>query len=119
MYDQRGAGKSLPHAYLEDNTTWHLVNDIEELRQHLNIEKWHTIFGASWGSTLSLAYAETHPNRVRHLVLCGIFLGRTNEIKFLYQEGSSWLFPELHEELKNNLPEVEQNDILFNYWRRL
>ncbi len=117
--DQRGAGASTPHASLEQNTTWDLVDDIETLRQHLGIEKWHTVFGGSWGSTLSLAYAQTFPKKVGHLVLRGIFLVRPEEIKFFYQEGSSWIFPDYHKELKNLLPEVEQHDILSNYWRRL
>ncbi len=117
--DQRGAGKSLPHACLEENTTWDLVNDIEELREKLNIDKWHTVFGGSWGSTLSLAYSQSYPERVGHLVLRGIFTLRRSEIQFFYQEGASWIFPEYHEELKNALPEVERNDILFNYWRKL
>ena len=117
--DQRGSGKSLPHACLDENTTWDLVADIEVLRKELAIEKWHTVFGGSWGSTLSLAYAETHPERVEHLVLRGIFLVRREEIEFFYQEGSSWLFPEFHEEFKNLLPEVERKNILFNYWRRI
>ena len=117
--DQRGSGNSTPHACLEENTTWDLVEDIEKLRQHLNIEKWHTVFGGSWGSTLSLAYAQTYPDKVGHLVLRGIFLLRNSEIKFFYQEGSSWLFPDFHEELKNLLPEVERHDILTGYWRRL
>jgi proline iminopeptidase len=117
--DQRGAGKSTPLACLEENTTWDLVEDIEKLRKELKIEKWHTVFGGSWGSTLSLAYAETHPNKVEHLILRGIFLLRREEIQFFYQNGSAWLFPEYHEELKNLLPEVEREDILFNYWRRI
>jgi len=117
--DQRGAGKSTPHACLDENTTWDLVNDIEKLREHLKIEKWHTVFGGSWGSTLSLAYSQSHPEKVGHLVLRGIFLFRRSEIEFFYQEGTSWIFPEYHEELRNALPEVERNDILFNYWRKL
>lgn len=117
--DQRGAGQSTPHACLEENTTWDLVDDIEKVRKHLNIDKWHTVFGGSWGSTLSLAYAQTHPDKVGHLVLRGIFLLRSSEIKFFYQEGSSWLFPEYHDELKSLLPEVERHDILSGYWRRL
>ena len=117
--DQRGSGLSEPHACLEENTTWDLVEDVEKLRKFLKIEKWHTVFGGSWGSTLSLCYAEKHPENVGHLVLRGIFLLGRNEIQFFYQEGTSWLFPEYHEELRNGLPEVERNDILFNYWRKL
>jgi len=117
--DQRGSGNSTPHACLEENTTWDLVNDVEKLRDLLGIEKWHTVFGGSWGSTLSLAYAQTYPQNVGHLVLRGIFLMRHSEIDYFYQEGSSWLFPDYHEELKNLLPEVERNNILAGYWRRL
>ena len=119
MFDQRGAGKSTPAACLEDNNTWALISDIEKLREKLNIPKWHTVFGGSWGSTLSLAYAEAHPEKVGHLVLRGIFLLRRSEIQFFYQEGSSWFFPEFHEKLAGLLPEVERGDILQNYYRRL
>jgi proline iminopeptidase len=119
QFDQRGAGKSEPHACLEENTTWDLVSDIEVIRKDCNVEKWHTVFGGSWGSTLSLAYAESHPERVGHLVLRGIFLLRRSEIQFFYQEGSSWLFPEYHEQLRNLLPEVERDDILGGYYRRV
>jgi proline iminopeptidase len=119
LFDQRGSGKSTPHACLEENTTWDLVEDIERLRKQLNVEKWHTVFGGSWGSTLSLTYAETYPERVGHLVLRGIFLIRPEEIEFFYQEGSSWLFPDYHEEFRNVLPEVERGDILHNFYRRL
>lgn len=84
LFDQRGSGKSTPHASLEDNTTWHLVADIEQMREHLGIERWF-VFGGSWGSTLALAYSETHPERVTGLVLRGIFLGRQNETLWFYQ----------------------------------
>jgi len=90
LFDQRGCGRSTPFASLEDNTTWHLVEDIEKLREHLGIEKWQ-VFGGSWGSTLALAYAETHPARVTELVLRGIFLLRREEIQWFYQQGASWL----------------------------
>jgi proline iminopeptidase len=119
QFDQRGAGKSTPAACLEENTTQHSIADIEKLREMLKIEKWHTVFGGSWGSTLSLAYAEAHPERVGHLVLRGIFLLRKSEIDFFYQEGSSWVFPEFHEEFRNLLPPVERGNILHNYYRRL
>src|SRR5438045_8323761 len=82
LFDQRGCGKSRPHASLEDNTTWHLVADIEQLRQHFGVEQW-LVFGGSWGSTLSLAYAQTHPERVRGFVLCVIFLCRTIGIRWV------------------------------------
>ena len=117
--DQRGAGKSTPHASLVDNTTWHIVDDMEVLRKHLKVEKWHTVFGGSWGATISLAYAETFPQRVGHLVLRGIFLLRRSEVQFYYQEGSSWIFPEYHEQLRNLLPEVQREDIIQNYYRVL
>ncbi|HSN97418.1 MAG TPA: alpha/beta fold hydrolase, partial [Candidatus Nanopelagicales bacterium] len=84
LFDQRGCGKSTPHASLEENTTWHLISDMEALRQHLGIERWQ-VFGGSWGSTLALAYAEKHPARVTELVLRGIFLLRRQEIDWFYQ----------------------------------
>ncbi|KAI6025875.1 Alpha/Beta hydrolase protein [Pisolithus orientalis] len=93
LFDQRGAGKSTPSACIDHNTTWDLVADIERLRDKLSIEKWH-VFGGSWGSTLALAYAQTHPNRVRSLVLRGIFTLRKSELRFFYQDGTSHLFPE-------------------------
>lgn len=93
LFDQRGAGKSTPSACIEHNTTWDLVADIERLREKLTIEKWH-VFGGSWGSTLALAYAQTHPERVRSLVLRGIFTLRKSELQFFYQDGASHLFPE-------------------------
>ncbi|EGR32711.1 proline iminopeptidase, putative [Ichthyophthirius multifiliis] len=119
QFDQRGSGKSTPFACLEENTTWHLVEDIEKLREHLEIKKWHTVFGGSWGSTLSLAYAQTHPDNVGHLIIRGVFMVRRKEIEFFYQEGSDWIFPDFHEEFKNLLPEVEKGHILHNYYRRL
>ena len=93
LFDQRGCGKSTPHASLEENTTWHLVADMEQLREHLGIERWQ-VFGGSWGSTLALAYAETHPERVTELVLRGIFLLRKQEIDWFYQRGASAIFPD-------------------------
>lgn len=119
QFDQRGSGKSEPSACLVENTTWDLVRDAEQIRTTLGIDKWHTVFGGSWGSTLSLAYAETHPEVVGHLVLRGIFLVRKSEIQYFYQEGTSWLFPDYHEELINLLPEREQGDILTNFHKRL
>ena len=95
LFEQRGAGRSKPHASLEDNTTWHLVSDIEHIRKHFGIETW-LVFGGSWGSTLSLAYAETHPERVTALVLRGIFLCRQQEIRWFYQDphGAGAIFPD-------------------------
>ena len=118
LFDQRGAGKSTPHASLEENTTWDLVADIEKLREHLGIDKWQ-VFGGSWGSTLALAYAETHPDRVTELVLRGIFLCRPKEIKWFYQEGTSWLFADVWEEYLKVIPENERHDMVSAYYRRL
>jgi proline iminopeptidase len=118
LFDQRGSGKSTPHASLEDNTTWHLVSDIERLREHLGIELWQ-VFGGSWGSTLSLAYAQKHPERVRQLVLRGIFLCRPKEIRWFYQEGASDIFADVWEEYLKVLPEAERSDMVSAYYRRL
>ncbi|MSP83258.1 MAG: prolyl aminopeptidase [Alphaproteobacteria bacterium] len=118
LFDQRGCGKSRPHASLVDNTTWHLVADMEALRQHLNIERWQ-VFGGSWGSTLALAYAETHPSRVTELVLRGIFLLRRKEILWYYQEGASWLFPDEWERFLAPIPVAERDDLVAAYHRRL
>ncbi len=118
LFDQRGSGQSTPHASLEENTTWDLVADIERLREHLRIERWQ-VFGGSWGSTLSLAYAETHPQRVTELVLRGIFLCRPKEIKWFYQEGANWLFADVWEEYLKVIPEAERGDMMSAYYRRL
>lgn len=117
VFDQRGAGRSTPHGAIEDNTTPILVADIERLRLHLGIDRWH-VFGGSWGSTLALAYAQTHPERVRSLTLRGIFLGRKPELDwFLYGIGN--IFPEAWQAFAGHLPENERSDLLGNYWRRL
>lgn len=118
LFDQRGSGKSTPHASLEENTTWHLVADIERLREHLKIKTWQ-VFGGSWGSTLALAYAETHPDRVAQLVLRGIFLCRPKEIKWFYQEGASAIVPDVWEEYLKVIPESERADMVSAYHRRL
>ena len=118
LFDQRGAGRSTPHASLEENTTWHLVEDIEKLREHLGIESW-VVFGGSWGSTLALAYAQTHPARALALVLRGIFLCRPKEIQWFYQEGASALFPDVWEEYVKVIPEAERKDMVSAYHRRL
>jgi proline iminopeptidase len=120
LFDQRGSGQSTPHANLEENTTWHLVEDIERLREHFGIERW-LVFGGSWGSTLSLAYAETHPERVTALVLRGIFLCRPKEIDWFYQsgQGASAIFPDVWEEYLKVIPESERGDMLHAYHRRL
>ena len=118
LFDQRGSGKSTPHASLEENTTWDLVADIERLREQLGIDRWQ-VFGGSWGSTLALAYAETHPERVTELVLRGIFLCRPKEIKWFYQEGASAIFPDVWEQYLNVIPEAERDDMVSAYYRRL
>ena len=118
LFDQRGSGKSTPHASIEENTTWNLVSDIERLREHLGIRHWQ-VFGGSWGSTLALAYAETHPDRVRELVLRGIFLCRSKEIRWFYQEGASCIFPDVWEEYLKVIPESERADMVSAYYRRL
>lgn len=118
LMDQRGCGRSTPHASLVDNTTWHLVDDIEALRAHLGIEKWQ-VFGGSWGSTLALAYAQTHPSRVSELVLRGIFLVRKSEIDWFYQRGANAIFPEAWESYLKPIPEAERGDLLGAYHRRL
>jgi proline iminopeptidase len=118
LFDQRGCGRSTPFASLEENTTWDLVSDIEALRKELGIEKWQ-VFGGSWGSTLALAYAETHPERVTELVLRGIFLLRKEEIRWFYQEGSSWIFPDAWQDYLNHIPVDERSDLLSAYYKRL
>jgi len=117
-FDQRGCGKSTPYASLEENTTWELVADIERLRQHLGVERWQ-VFGGSWGSTLALAYAETHAERVSELVLRGIFLLRKQEIDWFYQRGASVLYPDAWEAYFSHIPEGERSDFLSAYYRRL
>jgi proline iminopeptidase len=118
LFDQRGCGKSTPHASLVDNTTWDLVRDIETLRAHLGIERWQ-VFGGSWGSTLALAYAQTHPERVTELVLRGIFLIRQQEIDWFYQRGTSALFPDAWEKYVEPIPESERGDFVRAYYGRL
>ncbi|MBL9039306.1 MAG: prolyl aminopeptidase [Archangium sp.] len=118
LFDQRGCGKSTPFASLEHNTTWHLVADIEKLRAHLNVERWQ-VFGGSWGSTLALAYAETHPQRVTELVLRGIFLLRKWEIDWFYQDGASHLFPDAWEAYLAPIPVEERGDLVRAYFKRL
>jgi proline iminopeptidase len=118
LFDQRGAGRSTPHAELRENTTWDLVADIERLREHFKIERWQ-VFGGSWGSTLALAYAETHPDRVTALVLRGIFLCRAKEINWFYQKGADAIFPDVWKEYERIIPEAERVDMLAAYHRRL
>ena len=118
LFDQRGCGRSTPHACLEDNTTWHLVADMEALRDQLGVGRWQ-VFGGSWGSTLSLAYAQSHPDRVSELVLRGIFLLRQQEIDWFYQRGASAIFPDAWEEYQRPIPEAEQGDMITAYYQRL
>ncbi|MBC8943947.1 MULTISPECIES: prolyl aminopeptidase [Xenorhabdus] len=118
LFDQRGCGRSKPHASLENNTTWHLVDDIERLRQQMGVDKW-LVFGGSWGSTLSLAYAQKHPNSVSELVLRGIFLLRPQELQWYYQEGASRFFPEKWERTLSILSEEECTDVIKAYNKRL
>ncbi|HVQ09565.1 MAG TPA: prolyl aminopeptidase [Allosphingosinicella sp.] len=118
LFDQRGCGRSTPHASLEANTTWHLVEDIERLRAHLGIGRW-LVFGGSWGSTLALAYAQTHPDRATELVLRGIFTFRQTELDWLYQYGASEIFPDKWEEFVAPIPEAERGDLVAAYHRRL
>jgi len=120
LFDQRGAGKSTPHAELQDNTTWHLVADIEAIRRHFGIDRW-VVFGGSWGSTLALAYAQTHPDRVLGLVLRGIFLGRPGELRWFNEldGGAAWIFPERWKVYLEHIPEDERSEMVEAYWRRL
>ncbi len=118
LFDQRGCGRSTPYAELEENTTWDLVSDMEAIRRHLGIERWQ-LFGGSWGSCLSLAYAETHPERVSELIVRGIFTLRRWEIEWFYQEGASRLLPEAFGEYVQPIPEAERSDMVAAYYRRL
>ena len=118
LFDQRGSGHSTPHADLVDNTTWDLVADIEKLRAHLGIPRWQ-VFGGSWGSTLALAYAETHPERVSELVLRGIFMLRRWELQWFYQSGAHRLFPEAWQAYRDHIPEAERGDFIAAYHARL
>jgi len=118
LIHQRGAGKSTPTACLEDNTTWKLIEDIEAIRELLTIETW-IVFGGSWGSTLSLTYAETHPSKVNALMLRGIFTLRRKELLFFYQEGASYLFSDAFDDYLAPIPEAERGDMMEAYHKRL
>ena len=118
LFDQRGCGRSTPFASLDNNTTWHLVADIERLREMIGVEKWQ-VFGGSWGSTLALAYAETHPDRVSELVLRGIYLLTKAEMNWYYQFGVSEMFPEKYEAFIAPIPEAERGDLVTAYRKRL
>lgn len=118
LFDQRGCGRSTPHAELRENTTWDLVADMERIRELLGIERW-LVFGGSWGSTLALTYAQAHPQRCRALVLRGIFLLRKQEIDWFYQYGANCLYPDAWEPYEAAIPPAERNDYLSAYYRRL
>lgn len=118
LFDQRGCGRSTPHAGLENNTTWHLVADIERLRELVGAESW-LVFGGSWGSTLALAYAQKHPERVTELVLRGIYMCTRPELDWFYQFGVSEMFPDKYERFVAPIPEAERGDMLHAYHRRL
>lgn len=117
-FDQRGCGRSLPHASLEKNTTWDLVADMERIREHLGIDKW-VLFGGSWGSTLSLAYAQRHPERVHALILRGIFLCRPQDFHWFYQDGASRLFPDYWQDYLAPIPQEERGDLMQAFYKRL
>jgi proline iminopeptidase len=118
LFDQRGCGKSTPYAEIKDNTTAHLIDDIEMIRKKLNIEKWH-VFGGSWGSFLSLAYAESFPKNVLSLTLRGLFLGRKEEIEFFYQKGASFIYPEEFEKFVSILSVDEKKNVISSFYQRL
>ncbi|NJN71703.1 MAG: prolyl aminopeptidase [Limnothrix sp. RL_2_0] len=118
LFDQRGAGKSMPKAELRENTTWDLVADIEKIREHLHIDTWF-VFGGSWGSTLSLAYSQTHPERCLGLILRGIFMLRDKEIQWFYQYGASEIFPDAWQAYLKPIPPEERGDLVQAYHKRL
>lgn len=118
LFDQRGCGKSKPHASLEQNTTWDLVEDLEKIRKYLEIESW-VVFGGSWGSTLALIYAQTCPERVKGLILRGIFLSRDEDIRWLFQGGAARLFPEAWQHYLEPIPKDEREDMIAAYHKRL
>ena len=118
IFSQRGCGKSTPLSELEDNNTWALVQDIEKIREHLNISKW-TVFGGSWGSTLSLSYAVSYPDRCAALILRGIFLLREKELKWFYQEGASYIYPDAWEKYLEPIPENRRDDLMSAYYEIL
>lgn len=118
LFDQRGAGRSLPHAELEENTTPALIKDMEAIRARLGIEQW-LLFGGSWGSTLSLAYAQAHPERVLGMILRGIFLCRDQDLRWFYQDGASHIFPDYWEDYQRLIPEDERHDYIQAYYNRL
>jgi proline iminopeptidase len=118
LFDQRGCGRSTPHASLQDNTTWDLVADMDRLRQHRNIERWQ-LLGGSWGSTLSLIYAQEHPDHVSELILRGVFTLRQAEMAWFYESGCNWLFPDAYEAFLKPIPVEERDDVIAAYYKRL
>lgn len=118
LFDQRGCGQSTPNGELRENTTWDLVEDIERLRQHLAIDRWQ-VMGGSWGSTLALAYAQSHVARVSELIVRGVFTVRQREITWFYQDGASLLFPDAWEAYLAPVPAAERHDLVAAYYRRL
>lgn len=118
LFDQRGCGRSTPLGRLDANTTWHLVADLERLRALLGVERW-LLFGGSWGATLALAYAETHPERVSGMILRGVFTGRRSELDWFYERGANRLFPDRWEDLVGQIPAAEQDDLVAAYRKRL
>ena len=118
LFDQRGCGRSRPHANVESNTTWHLVADIENIRTTLGIDQW-VVFGGSWGATLGLIYSQTHPDRVLHLVLRGVFLMTAKELQWFYGGGAGQFWPDVWRKFTSLIPEDEQNDLIAAYNKRL
>lgn len=118
LFDQRGCGKSTPHASLKNNTTWDLVADLEQIRQFLKIEQW-VVFGGSWGSTLALLYAETHPQSVSGIIVRGIFLARDKDVQWFYQEGTNRLFPDYWEKFIQPIPESDRGHMIEAYHKQL
>lgn len=118
LVDQRGCGRSMPHSSLENNTTQHLIDDLEAIRTELDIEKW-VVMGGSWGVTLALAYAESHPQQVLGMILRGVFLGRKEDIDWLYKDGTRRIFPDYWREFIQPIPREEHNDIVSAFHKRL
>jgi len=118
LFDQRGCGRSNPHASLKNNTTQDIIADMEKIREELGIEKW-VVAGGSWGSTLALAYAETHPKKVLGLIVRGIFLATKKEVDWFYQEGASQFYPDYWEDFIQPIPEDERDNLLKAYYNRL
>ncbi|MBR9841563.1 MAG: prolyl aminopeptidase [Rhodobacteraceae bacterium] len=118
LFDQRGCGKSRPHAEIENNTTWHLISDIERIREEIGVDKW-IIFGGSWGATLSLLYAQTHPDRAMHLILRGVFLMQQSELDWFYAGGAGRFWPEPWERFVSLVPEDERGNLIEAYAKRL